>query len=111
MYLGICTNLKTVSCVFTLHNQFKWVFVSGSYDFGEGGSEYEDFLHLEEFLNTAKEEDLFVILRTGPYICSEFNFGGFPSWLLREETMGFRTSEQNYMKYVTRLVIFSLNKF
>lgn len=105
MCLGICTNLKTVSSVFRLNKQSK-LFSSGSYEFGEGGSEFEDFLHLEEFLTTAKEEDLFVILRTGPYICSEFNFGGFPSWLLREETMGFRTSEQNYMKYVTRSVIY-----
>ncbi|XP_060517546.1 beta-galactosidase-1-like protein 2 [Cylas formicarius] len=75
---------------------------TGKFDFGNGGSEMEDFLHLEEFLQTAKEEDLFVILRTGPYICAEYNFGGFPSWLLREETVGFRTSEPTYMKYVTR---------
>lgn len=75
---------------------------SGVYDFGNGGSEFEDFLHLEEFLNTAKEEDLFVIVRPGPYICSEYNFGGFPSWLLREKVMGFRTSESTYMKYVAR---------
>ncbi|KAF7283583.1 hypothetical protein GWI33_023375 [Rhynchophorus ferrugineus] len=74
----------------------------GKYDFGNGGSEMEDFLHLEEFINTAKEEDLFVILRTGPYICSEYNFGGFPSWLLREKTMGFRISEQTYMNFVSR---------
>lgn len=79
-------------------------FIIGKYDFGDGGSEFEDFLHLEEFLDMAKEEDLFVILRTGPYICSEYNFGGFPSWLLREKPMGFRTSETNYMKFVTRQV-------
>ncbi|XP_050301392.1 beta-galactosidase-1-like protein 2 [Anthonomus grandis grandis] len=72
------------------------------YDFGSGGSEFEDFLHLEEFLNTAKEEDLFVILRTGPYICAEYNFGGFPSWLLRSTEMGFRTAEPTYMSYVTK---------
>ncbi|KAJ8920373.1 hypothetical protein NQ315_005238 [Exocentrus adspersus] len=75
---------------------------SGVYDFGSGGSEMEDFLHVEEFLKMAQEEDLFVILRTGPYICAEFNFGGFPSWLLREEQMGFRTSEPTYLKYVER---------
>ncbi|XP_018580117.1 beta-galactosidase-1-like protein 3 [Anoplophora glabripennis] len=75
---------------------------NGVFDFGEGGSEMEDFLHLEELLTTAKEEDLFVILRSGPYICAEYNFGGFPSWLLREERMGFRTTEETYMKYVTR---------
>ncbi|KAJ8983197.1 hypothetical protein NQ317_016417 [Molorchus minor] len=75
---------------------------SGVYDFGDGGSEMEDFVHLEEFLQTAQEEDLFVILRSGPYICAEYNFGGFPSWLLRENVMGFRTTEENYIKYVTR---------
>lgn len=75
---------------------------AGTYDFGQGGSEYEDFLHLEEFLTTAQEEDLFVILRTGPYICAEYNSGGLPSWLLREKPIGMRTSESNYMKFVTR---------
>lgn len=75
---------------------------SGVYDFGDGGSEMEDFLHITEFLKTAQEEDLFVILRTGPYICAEYNFGGFPSWLLREENIAFRTSDPVYMKYVTR---------
>lgn len=77
---------------------------NGVFDFGDGGSEMEDFLHIEEFLKTAQEEDLFVILRSGPYICAEYNFGGFPSWLLREEHMGFRTTEETYIKYVTRLV-------
>ncbi|KAJ8937460.1 hypothetical protein NQ314_011849 [Rhamnusium bicolor] len=75
---------------------------SGVYDFGHGGSDMEDFLHLEEFLQTAQEEDLLVIVRAGPYICSEYNFGGFPSWLLREKVMGFRTTEPTYIKYVTR---------
>lgn len=75
---------------------------SGVYDFGSGGSEMEDFLHIEEFLKTAQEEDLFVIVRSGPYICAEYNFGGFPSWLLREEQMGFRTDEPTYLKYVER---------
>lgn len=75
---------------------------SGFYDFGGGGSEMDDFLYLEEFLNLAKEEDLFVILRPGPYISAEYNFAGYPSWLLREKPMGFRTDEENYIKYVSR---------
>ncbi|XP_018580116.1 beta-galactosidase-1-like protein 2 [Anoplophora glabripennis] len=75
---------------------------SGVYDFGDGGTEMEDFLHIEELLQTAQEEDLFVILRPGPYICAEYNYGGFPAWLLREKTIGFRTNEANYLKYVKR---------
>lgn len=61
-----------------------------------------DFLHLEEFLATAKEEDLFTIVRPGPYICAEFEFGGFPSWLLRKNPIDFRSSNAEYMRYVTK---------
>lgn len=61
-----------------------------------------DFLHLEEFLKIAKEEDLFVIIRTGPYICAEFEFGGLPSWLLGDDKVEVRTSKEPYMTYVNR---------
>ncbi|XP_057658613.1 beta-galactosidase-1-like protein 3 [Diorhabda carinulata] len=75
---------------------------NGSYDFGGGGSEMQDFLYIEEFLQLAQSEDLFVILRPGPFISAEYNFAAFPSWLLREKPMGFRTDEANYIKYVSR---------
>lgn len=39
-------------------------------------NEYGLFLDLERFLRTTQEEDLFVILRPGPYICAEWEFGG-----------------------------------
>ncbi|CAG9769747.1 unnamed protein product [Ceutorhynchus assimilis] len=74
----------------------------GSYDFGDGGSELEDFLNLEEFIELAKSEDLFMIVRAGPYICAEFEFGGFPSWLLREDKLTVRSSNELYMNHVTR---------
>lgn len=61
-----------------------------------------DFLHVEEFLKTAQEEDLLAIVRPGPFICAEFEFGGFPSWLLRDEGLRVRTSESQYMKYFAR---------
>lgn len=61
-----------------------------------------DFLHLKEYVQTAKEEDLFVIVRPGPFICAEFEFGGFPSWLLREKELEVRTSNSIFMKYVSR---------
>lgn len=61
-----------------------------------------DFLYLKEFINTAKEEDLFVIIRSGPYICSEFEFGGLPSWLLRNDKINIRTTNHIYINYVKR---------
>ncbi|CAH1987936.1 unnamed protein product [Acanthoscelides obtectus] len=75
---------------------------SGEFDFGDKDNDMSDFLNLQEFLTIAKEEDLFAIVRPGPYICAEFESGGFPSWLLRENDIDFRNSNPTYMKYVTR---------
>ena len=38
---------------------------------------------IAEFIRTAQEEGLYVILRPGPYVCAEWDFGGYPSWLLK----------------------------
>lgn len=76
---------------------------SGVFDFGGGGSEMSDFLYIEEFLQTAKEEDLFVIMRSGPFICAEFEFGGYPSFILRDgDKLWVRTDNEYYMNYVSR---------
>ncbi|XP_060528483.1 beta-galactosidase-1-like protein 3 [Cylas formicarius] len=75
---------------------------SGVYDFGNSGSEMEDFLWMETFIELAQKEDLFVIIRAGPFICAEFENGGFPPWLLREPNIEFRSSNSVYMQYVSR---------
>ena len=41
------------------------------------------FLNLKDFLKAAKEADMFVVFRIGPYICAEWEMGGYPAWLLR----------------------------
>ncbi|XP_022901587.2 beta-galactosidase-1-like protein 2 [Onthophagus taurus] len=73
----------------------------GVFDFGAGGSDFQEFLDIQKFLELAKEEDLFAIVRPGPYICSEWEFGGLPSWLLRYKGLKVRTSEQTFMQKVT----------
>ena len=50
----------------------------GVFDFGDGDRDFSIFLDLPAFLTMAKEEDLFVIFRPGPYICAEWEFGGMP---------------------------------
>lgn len=77
-------------------------FENGTYDFGNGGSDYQSLLDVEEYLQIAQEEDLFAIVRAGPYICAEWEWGGFPSWLQRDEGLKVRTSDSKFMKYVTR---------
>ena len=44
-----------------------------------------------EFVREAQQEGLYVILRPGPYSCAEWEFGGFPAWLLKDPTMVVRS--------------------
>jgi beta-galactosidase len=39
-------------------------------------------LDIAEFVREAGQEGLYVIVRPGPYICTEWDFGGIPAWLL-----------------------------
>jgi beta-galactosidase GanA len=50
----------------------------GAFDFGDRKNDFSAFLNLTHFLEMAREEDLLVILRPGPYICAEWEFGGLP---------------------------------
>ncbi|XP_059174635.1 beta-galactosidase-like [Physella acuta] len=59
--------------------------------------------NLTNFLELAQEAGLGVLLRLGPYICGEWEFGGFPGWLLTEDpNMVFRTSDPSYLKWVDK---------
>ncbi|KAI1304885.1 Beta-galactosidase [Halotydeus destructor] len=56
-----------------------------------------------DFIRTAQGNDLLVILRPGPYICAERDFGGFPYWLLRDNPkMSVRSYDASYLKLVDR---------
>ncbi|KAF4514071.1 UNVERIFIED_CONTAM: hypothetical protein B566_EDAN018927, partial [Ephemera danica] len=57
-------------------------------------------MDIQRFIRMAQEEDLFVILRPGPYICAEWDFGGLPSWLLRYKQIRVRTSDPIFMQHV-----------
>lgn len=37
--------------------------------------------NLAEYIRIAGEEGMMVILRPGPYVCAEWEFGGYPWWL------------------------------
>ncbi|KAH9491665.1 Beta-galactosidase-1-like protein 2 [Bulinus truncatus] len=63
---------------------------------------FEGILNLRAFLTLAAELGLFVILRPGPYICSEFDFGGLPGWLLRDPHMKVRSNYPGYISAVSK---------
>jgi beta-galactosidase len=53
---------------------------------------------VREFVNIAREEGLWVILRPSPYICAEWEFGGYPYWLQNEKGLVVRSKEPTYLK-------------
>ena len=63
----------------------------GIWDFSTGNH------NLAEFLRIAKEENLFVILRPGPYACAEWEFGGYPWWLLKDSNLVIRSYNQPFL--------------
>jgi beta-galactosidase len=59
------------------------------------------------FVRTAREEGLHVILRPGPYVCSEWDFGGLPWWLLADTSLVVRSRDARFLaaagRYLDRL--------
>ena len=49
------------------------------------------------FVRMARDEGLWVILRPGPYVCAEWEFGGMPWWLLKDKTMRVRTLNKAFL--------------
>lgn len=49
------------------------------------------------FIRIAQEEGLDVILRPGPYVCAEWDFGGYPAWLLRTPGLRVRSMDPRFM--------------
>ncbi|MFB0497705.1 beta-galactosidase [Mucilaginibacter sp. OAE612] len=62
---------------------------------------------IAEFVKIAKEEGLWVILRPSPYVCAEWEFGGYPYWLEKEQGLVVRSKEPKYLeaykKYLTQV--------
>lgn len=53
-----------------------------------GQYDFSGRLDLAEFVRAADRHGLKVLLRPGPYICAEWEFGGLPAWLLRTRPSG-----------------------
>lgn len=67
----------------------------GEYDFTGN-------LDIAEFIRQADKEGMMVIVRPGPYICAEREFGGLPWWLQTMDDMEIRCLNPVYMEHFTR---------
>ena len=62
----------------------------GKYDFSGNND-------VAEFVKIAKEEGLWVVLRPSPYVCAEWEFGGYPYWLQNIRGLEVRSKEPQYL--------------
>ncbi|KAG8474504.1 hypothetical protein CXB51_031165 [Gossypium anomalum] len=65
-------------------------------------------LDFVKFFKLVQEAGLYGILRLGPYVCAEWNYGGFPVWLNNIEGVELRTDNEIYKNemriFVTKMV-------
>jgi len=70
----------------------------GVFDFKTGNRDIAAFIRL------CQEEKMWVILRPGPYVCAEWDFGGIPDYLLKYPDIKVRCMDPRYMNAVNRYI-------
>jgi beta-galactosidase len=68
----------------------------GKFDFSTDNHDIATFIRM------AKEEGLWVIVRPGPYACAEWEFGGYPWWLLKERDLLVRSKDPRFLSAAGR---------
>ncbi|KAH0744710.1 hypothetical protein KY290_032703, partial [Solanum tuberosum] len=61
-----------------------------------GKFNFEGRYDVAKFIKLVQQAGLYLNLRIGPYICAEWNFGGFPVWLKYVPGMEFRADNQPF---------------
>jgi beta-galactosidase len=69
----------------------------GAYDFSGNND-------IAEFVREAQQEGLYVNLRPGPYSCAEWDFGGFPAWLLKDHSTIVRSRDPKFIEPASRWI-------
>ena len=70
----------------------------GRFDFTSPGRDIAGFMKM------AQEEGMWVLLRPGPYVCAEWDFGGLPAYLLAIPDIKVRCLDPRYMAAAERYV-------
>jgi len=71
----------------------------GRFDFRDGNRD------IARFIRIAQEEGMWVLLRPGPYVCAEWDFGGLPPYLLRDPELRIRSMYPPYMAAAERYIV------
>ena len=68
----------------------------------EGDFQFEGSADVAHFLDLIADAGLYIVVRPGPYICAEWDGGGFPSWLYTKAGLETRTFNPLYLAAVER---------
>ncbi|CAN1344381.1 Beta-galactosidase 3 [Linum perenne] len=68
------------------------------HELSPGNYNFEGRNDLVRFIKTVQKAGLFAHLRIGPYVCAEWNFGGFPVWLKYIPGISFRTDNEPFKR-------------
>ncbi len=71
----------------------------GVFDFSTGNH------NIASFIKMVQDEDMWLILRPGPYVCAEWELGGIPPYLLRIPDIRLRCMDPRYMAAAERYII------
>ncbi|KHF97862.1 Beta-galactosidase 3 [Gossypium arboreum] len=63
-----------------------------------GNYNFEGRYDLVRFVKTIQRAGLYAHVRIGPYVCAEWNFGGFPVWLKYVPGISFRTDNEPFKR-------------
>lgn len=66
----------------------------------KGMFDFSGMLDIVKYVSIAQELGLMVILRPAPYTCGEWEFGGLPYWLLKEDGMRLRCMYEPYIQHI-----------
>jgi beta-galactosidase len=67
------------------------------HEFTPGAYDWSGQADARAFCQIAQEENLWVLLRPGPYVCAEWDGGGLPWWLLKEPDIKLRSLDPTFM--------------
>ncbi len=70
----------------------------GVFDFTTGNK------NIAAFIRICQQEGMWVIVRPGPYVCAEWDFGGLPTYLLKIPDIKIRCMDSRYIAAVSRYV-------
>ena len=64
----------------------------------EGEFDFKGQNDIAAFCRLAQKHGMYIMLRPGPYVCSEWEMGGLPWWLLKKKDIKLRTNDVYFLE-------------